>query len=72
VRGCTGWSRPAWARCRRPDRSKFEQQLGHFEIVSQDGHVHRPHFAAAQVHDFRAARGHLPSSLEIAAFDGRV
>ena len=52
--------------------SKFEQQPGHFEIAPEDGHVHRPHFAAAQVHNLRAAREQLAGSLEIAALDGLV
>jgi hypothetical protein len=53
-------------------RSEFEQQPGHLEIALQNGHVHRPHFAAAQVHNLRAAREQLAGSPEIAALDGFV
>jgi len=34
--------------------------------------VKGPHFAAAQVHYFRAAREQLARRFKIAAFDGRV
>ena len=52
--------------------SEFEQQPGHLEIALQDGHVHRAHFAAAQVHDLRAPREQLARGLEIAALGGLV
>ena len=52
--------------------SEFEQQLGHVEITPQDGHVQRPHFAAAQIDNLRASREEIAGRLEVAAFGGLV
>src|SRR5207237_5237572 len=51
---------------------KFEQAAGDFGLALQYGPVHRPHFAAAQVHKLRAAREQLAGSPGIAALGGLV